>query len=278
MRAQIRGLRRHLDFWLKSRIAQVRSDAIIILGKEKSGTSAIAQLLGEMTDRETVIDIPPIWGRREIAIQQGDVAFDKFVKRHRFFFSKPIIKEPALTFFFPAVKRTFPDARYVLIVRDPRESIRSVCNRLELPGNLSRLDEPRWNRIPANWRLVLDDRVNGCPRENYIAAQSHRWNRAADVYLQNPDDILLVRYEEFQADKLHYLEQLAGKLGLTPVRNIADRLNVQFQPRGRAEADLEEFFGPQNLQQIEEICGSRMARLGYQSGRSAPRAASADSH
>lgn len=263
MLRKFRTLKRKVRFWWISRLARAHDEPVIFLGKEKSGTSAIAKLLGELTGKESIIDIPPIWGKPEIRIRNGEAKFEDFVQRNQYYFSKPIIKEPGLSFFFPVVKRVFPKARFVLIVRSPFDNIRSVCNRLDIPGDLRDLSIADYCQIPKEWHLVFDGVVNDCPSGNYICAQAHRWNIAADAYLKNPDDMLVVRYEDFVSDKLQFLECLARKLGWDPVCDISQRIDVSFQPPGKARTDLFSFFGETNYGTIESVCRSRMLLLGY---------------
>ena len=49
----------------------------------------------------------------------GQIDFQDMVRRHRFYFSTELIKEPNMTFFADRVLTAFPQARYVFIVRDP---------------------------------------------------------------------------------------------------------------------------------------------------------------
>jgi len=89
------------------------------------------------------------------------------------------------------------------------------------------------------------------------------WNTAVDGYLARPDVFILIRYEDFVADKVGAIARLAAELGLPAAQDIDAWTDVQYQPRGDRDISWQEFFGPENLARIERICGDRMARFGY---------------
>ena len=65
--------------------------------------------------------------------------------------------------------------------------------------------------------------------------------------------------------KRQTIEQLARDLDLPVKNDISQKLDHQFQPRGRG-TDPRQFFG-QNYARIATICGAKAAQLGYE-GRS----------
>lgn len=252
---------RRLGARLRGIFARVEPRPVIVFGNQKSGTSAIAHLLANMCGLTKTIDIQPLMGAAGHAIMAGERRFADVVRQHPECFATGLIKEPMLTFFADQVLDAFPEARAVMVVRDPRDNIRSLLNRRGLPGNLDELSDEL--RASLGERVTIDPRVWGGAGENYVGVLAHRWNRAADAYLQHAARLELVRYEEFMADKQGSLERLARRLGLEPVHDVSALLDVDFQPRGARGAVWREFFGARNLARIERICGERMARLGY---------------
>jgi hypothetical protein len=103
----------------------------------------------------------------------------------------------------------------------------------------------------------------GLEGENYIDLLAERWKRAAAIYRENRDAMDLVRFEDFLDDKVRVICRLAETLDLEPVRDISDKVDVQFQPRGNRDVSWLEFFGAHNLRRIERICCHEMAELGY---------------
>ena len=63
-------------------------------------------------------------------MHRHEVPLDALVQRYRLAFSRPVVKEPNLTFLYDELVRRFPQARVGLIIRDPRDNIRSLLERL----------------------------------------------------------------------------------------------------------------------------------------------------
>jgi hypothetical protein len=237
---------------------------VFVLGNQKSGTSAIAALLGLMTGLPTTVDL-----RREVGKQyykhivNGERSFDSLVQRNRLDFSRAIVKEPNLTLFLDELRARFPESRFLFVVREPHQNLRSILDRLAIRGDLPVLERQHMTRVDPGFELVLDGRWIGIDGgDHYIDRLCARWNRCVDVYQGARDQLRLVRYEDFQRSKLDCLESLAAELGL-PVRNdVRASLDRPFQPPGRSDVDLRAFFGA-NYDRITAACGERMACVGY---------------
>jgi hypothetical protein len=237
--------------------------AVFGLGNQKSGTTAIVALLARHTNSSVTLDLPDIAGPVKIRMKTGEISFQSFVRRNASYLSRDIIKEPNLTFFYDDLKRAFPQARYLMIVRDPRQNIRSILNRLQLPGDLDGLDEQWMAKVHPNWRADIDGKWLGLAGANYIEVLAARWNRSADVYLNHREEMLLVRYEDFNAAKAAVIADLARKLDLPARRDISAEVDRQYQPRGDRVVPLDTFFGSRNLARILESCRERMGEFGY---------------
>jgi hypothetical protein len=238
---------------------------VIILGNQKSGTTAIAALLGELTGRQPTLDIPKEVSNPTLhLVHCSAVSFDRIVRQNRREFARRIIKEPNLTFCLDHLVRCFPSARFVFIVRDPRDNVRSILDRLKLPGDLPDITPEQWRTIPLAWQYVIDNRWQHIERGTYIEDLARRWNAAVHVYLRHRQSLRLVRYEDFCADKVGVISRLAEQTGLAARRDIAEIVDRQYQPRGNREARWDEFFGPANLARINEICGPLMQIVKYQ--------------
>lgn len=240
----------------------INQTPIIILGNQKSGTSAIAHLLADIGGLSKAVDIPPFWLPYGAYIMQGKIQFDHVVQKHRRYFVVDIIKEPNFIFFIDDVMRFFPDAKYIFIIRDPRENIRSILNRRNILGDRDTIPD---NMLPDTWKgIIFDPNIWGGAEENYIGVLSHRWNLAVENYLKYEDRITLIRYEDFLASKVGSITQLAQKVGIALVNDISDRVDIQYQPRGNHSISWQEFFGDANLATINRICGEQMAKFGYE--------------
>lgn len=246
-------------------VARPNPAPIFILGHQKSGTSAVAGLLGELTGCSVTIDLLnedrwPTYAK----VACGEMPFERFVRRNRLDLSREIVKEPNLTFFYPHLAERFPDARFAMVVRDPRTNAKSVLDRLGLPGDRDSIPKAQVRALRRGWNLMFDPSWLGLEPGNYVELLAHRWNLCADVYLDRPEAMRLVRYEDFRAAKLETLESLATDLGLERRHDIRARLDRQFQPAGNRAVSVEQFFGADNLARIENACKERMRRLGYE--------------
>ena len=246
-----------------ARVARVNEAPILLLGNQKSGTTAIAALLARHTGRSVTLDVPALWGDAERAIRAGEVRLEDVVRRDRLRFSRDIVKEPALSFIADAARAAFPAATLVTVVRDPRDNLRSVFDRLGLPGD-RQVDAETPAGLSEHWRAWLRPEPLGLPPgSTHVDVAAHRWNLAADTWLEHPDDVLLVRYEDFLQDKAGYVAGLADRLGLPHVQDVAAETDTDFQPRGDRDVRWDRFFGADGLRRVNALCGPRMERLGY---------------
>ena len=89
--------------------------------------------------------------------------------------------------------------------------------------------------------------------------------KLADIFLNHISEFILIRYEDFFADKMGSISSIASSFQLNQVKDITNILDYQFQPRGNRKVSCEEFFGEKNFNRINHLCGSRMKLLGYRS-------------
>lgn len=243
--------------------SKIQPSPILILGNQKSGTSAITHLLAEYGAVSRTVDIPEIWWPTLGDLLNGKTRLDDIAKKHPQPFSTRIVKEPNLTFFYDDLSRMYPDASFVFVVRDPRANIRSILNRLSIPGHLKELELDKSGMNEA-WKNVFISPVGGLDQDrHYINILATRWNHTADVYLEHAKKIILVRYEDFVADKVGCIGGLAQALGIPQKRDISAKVDIQYQPRGDRKISWLEFFGEENLMRITDVCGGRMEKFGY---------------
>jgi glycosyltransferase involved in cell wall biosynthesis/2-polyprenyl-3-methyl-5-hydroxy-6-metoxy-1,4-benzoquinol methylase len=241
---------------------------VLVLGNQKSGTTAIAALLARAADKTYSYDVFNRLGaeRSLERLIAGETRVRDFVASHPHDFATDVIKAPPFGLLYDGLRETFPDGRFVFIVRDPRENIRSILDRLGLPGDLDALgsqDREAWADLPG-WRLIMEGKTPPTAGENYVETLANRWNRFADVSLRNPDRLDCVRYEDFCADKIGTVADLARRLGWEVVRDVSDEVDRQYQRAGQNRGTpWHDFFGGENLARIERICGDRMQAFGY---------------
>ena len=264
----IKGLKRKtkkIIYNINSTFVEVNESPIIVLGNEKSGTTIIAALLAKISGYSVALDIPGTWEPVQSKLKTGKIPLDEVIQNNKVHFSKDIIKEPVLTFEYEKLKERFPQAKFVLILRDPRDNIRSILNRLKLPGDLEELTPLYQEKVGALWNVyktVVYNQWQGVPYNHYIESMAGRWNLCADVYLNNSNDVLLIKYEDFLKDKVKSLENLAKKLNLPQNFSIENEVDKQYQPKGNKRVDTKEFFG-KNLSKISDITSEKMRKVNY---------------
>ncbi len=263
---RLRAYRALREFGYQARAALARPHPapVFILGAQKSGTSAIAALLGKATGLPTTLDL-----QREIRrptfhlIPSGKMSFERFIRLNRLDFSRPIIKEPNLTLFYHELRARFPAARFTFVLRDPRDQIRSLLNRLGIPGDLSALDAELFPEVTPAWALVLDSSWRGIAGAHYVERLAYRWRHMAQTYLAHADDMTLCRYEDFRAEKAPAIARLAAALGLKAAHDITAEVDRPFERVGDQRVTPSAFFGEENLRRIHDVCIAPMTALRY---------------
>jgi hypothetical protein len=267
----IRSIKFRLDWWVRRMdrvgrewLATVNESPVLVLGNQKSGTTAIAVLLAERTGQSVTWDLSIGHDALLTDIHGGTAPIDDLVDEEVLAFSHDVIKDPNLTLLFEPLKERFPQARFAMIVRDPRDNIRSILDRLDLPGDRTQLTGEERASLPEGWRRVINGDDFGVVGDTYIDRLAERWTRMARTYLDNASDFALIRYEDFLDGKVSAIDSLASRLGL-PIENpIQDQVDRQFQPRGqRRDVDWLSIYGERNLERIERRCGKAMQALGY---------------
>lgn len=251
-----------------NRTARIHPEPIIVMGSPKSGTTVIASLLGGATGKKVIID--PFYRIKNSVnlrqkLQEKEITFGNLIQKHKYYFAPEIIKDPYLIFLYEECLECFQEAKFIFISREPRDNIRSILNRLKLPGNLQILDDRDLDTLPdeSAWKLVLRGELPVVAGDNYIEKLAHRWNLATDIYMAHKDKIVLIRYEDFLKNKSEAITNLARQMGVEQIYDISEKVNVQYQPRGDRNVDFTEFFGTDNLRRIETICGDRMKYFDY---------------
>ncbi len=249
------------------------STPVFVLGNQKSGTTAIAALLAECIGETFISDV---LYRNKVQLQDlldGNPSLAMLASSHPESFQASVVKDNDFTFLYPSLARTFPKANFVFIVRDPRQNIRSVLNRLKLPGDLDSLSAEQYTELRTKlpgWHTILTGSSFGSSTGHYIDVLADRWVRANQVYLSASERMTMVRYEDFDAAKRPVVERLATQLGFSVLHNVAESQDRQFQPLGDRSISPEAFFGQDNLERLERCCSTLMPSFGYEPSRSAP--------
>ena len=237
---------------------------MFILGNPKSGTTIIGKLISKASNKSHTSDIRSVINNAAQKIDLGKLSIGEFIKLHKYEFSKEIIKEPCLSFYINDLIEIYPNSKFICIVRNPFQNIRSILNRLKIKGNYNKVKLDSFkeiNKKPA-WKYNLEFKKNNT-NYLYIEAMAYRWNLLVDLYFKNQDKIILVKYEDFISDKKKYIYKLLNKLEINKVQEIDNFLNIQYQPKGNSNVDINKFFGEKNKETILRICKKNMKKLNY---------------
>ncbi len=252
---------------LLNSVARIHPKPVLILGNQKSGTTAIAILLAYATNLPVTIDLGKMREHQKPGRRAADVSITDFIQQNKLEFSRAIIKEPSLTFFAEQLIQYYPQSKFIFIIRDPRENIRSILDIMNVSGNLPFLTQADRQQATSSWLPFLNGTWLEIEGDHYIDMLAARWNLAADIYTRYANHMVLVRYEDFMQDKVGTITHLAQHIEHPLVRDITDKTDMRYNNQYRGQnrgKPWEEFFGVDNLARIQKLCSSRMHQFGYE--------------
>ena len=259
-------LRRYVRDWL----ARPHPAPLFVLGNQKSGTTAVAALVAAASGRRLSSDLLFHRDFPDYAeVVAGRVPVAEIIRRARHDFSAGVIKDPEFTFRAAALAEAFPAARFLLVVRHPAQNIRSILDRLGLPGDREDLgaDALAAAGVPRTWQTLFDPAPLGLEPGTYIELLARRWVRSVSPFPAAGRDgeprLEILRYEGFRKDKAGTIAQAARNTGLPADRAIDHLVDIAYQPSYASEHSLERFFGARNLERIWRICSPAAASFGY---------------
>jgi hypothetical protein len=234
---------------------------ILVLGNQKTGSSAVAHLLAAHGDLSLAADVHPAQGRERHVASLDAPAMAGFIQRARYYFRRDVVKENALTPGAGALLAALPNARAVFVARHPAHNVRSILDRLDLPGHPCPLGEIQ---VESGWQEVVDGSALGLNASDHITALARRWQALTDTYLLHRERLHLVRYEDFQTDKSGVIAELAERCDAPRRADIGPLLDRPFQPRGKHRTTpLEDFFSEEALRIIDRCCAGGRRALDY---------------
>lgn len=224
---------------------------IIILGHQKSGTTAIATLIAKRSSLSYTADIVRSH-RNHIDwdyLHNKEIDFSSFSKKYKYEFSKSLLKEPELSFFYKDLKEQCSDRKFIFVLRHPVDNIKSILSRLKL-NSMSELKDSRIYRSELDkfpmWKSILGD------IDNPIPALCKRWNDLVTIYEDNKENIYLIKYENFHENKKKSIDELCCYAEVKPINDINDLLNVQYQKKGSRISNTD-FFRDEDILLMESL-------------------------
>jgi hypothetical protein len=228
---------------------------LLVVGCQKSGTTAISSLLSLGSGWSLLNDPPESWSLYP-PIYQGRAGLGLplwwKLRRH------DIVKQPGFSTILSYLRGRVGEFSTLYCVRDPRDAAAAV---------LERLDHANAERVAA----YLDVEWLGGQASTPAEGVAWRWRRyleIADEYEKAGNRITYLSYEAFCERKTEALDECARELEMPldpdKVRPEIDRpFNKRWNNRiagpGRWKTDLK----AEDAAAIVRICGEQMARWGY---------------
>ncbi len=273
--AKVTGLKN----WFSRCIYRPHAEPVFVLGNQKSGTTVIAALLAKAIGKPATLDFFHHSGPEDVVrYARGQLSLERIVRKNVVEFSRPIIKEPDLTFFVEDINRKFPLSPVVFIVRDPINNIRSILNRLTISGQETHLTVDQFGRLPLPWRILIS--LTSIPKKHQITdlqvrsepnkvfhldALIYRWAACANLVsnLSSRVDTHTVRYEDFVNDKTGCIARLVDRLGMHQINDVSEMVEKQYQPNTILESATG-FFSEFNDNLIRQRLDPFAVNLGYE--------------
>lgn len=230
------------------------SPQVIVLGHQKSGTSAIAALLAAMSDKTLTNDIHRSHKnykdyRNFHFLNELDSVF---FSRYAFEMSREVVKEPEISFFYNSLKERFDKSKFVYVSRKPEYIIKSILSRLGAKVSSNQVYEHDfYDQLMSSpmWQDVLGF-SSGC---NIIEHLARRIETLDFQYYQNRDNFHLIKYEDFNKNKELAIEELSMELGFIKVNSIDNIKDKQYQPKSEYKS-TDDYFSKDELDVIRTVC------------------------
>jgi uncharacterized protein (TIGR03032 family) len=126
-------------------------------------------------------------------------------------------KTPKNSLRIPLLRKVFPDAQFVYLYRDPRETVSSMLDAWRSGEFVTYPDLPGWTGLPWSLLLVPGWRdLVGAPLAEVVTTQ---WSTATDMLLDDledlpPDRWCVISYDQLLADPQGEMERLAAFAGV----------------------------------------------------------------
>lgn len=239
----------------------------VFMGHQKSGTTAIANLLAKRTQMSYSND-PVYFSCKESnkavkLLEDESEEFVSIMRAHRGLFFREVVKDPDFSFAPCLISKMYPAAKIIFISRNPYDIVRSIYNRLDISGQIEAKKIPMsaMKNPTCQWDYIINGEI-GCSKQvtERLAA---RIEETTVQYLKHNDKMILVKYEEFMSNKGKFIDELADNLGFEKKSDITDYLNNQFQPKGQSGITSDEFFSRENARLISKACPITLSEFTY---------------
>lgn len=239
--------------------SRVNPKLILITAHPRSGTTAVASLLAECCGLRAFTQTGR-WTQADREIVTGSKTIEEVIARNRYAFSCDIMSAADAGGFLPAMAAALPGMRIVFLVRDPRDMICSVIERINNYDISSvEIGDPGYRYLQTDWL--------GISETDPIKKLALRWNKWLET-AQSVAGAAYRRYEDFLKNKPAFIAQLAQELGLAPRYDIHADMDRQMSKHGknlpvRGAGRWKQMLPAEHARAIEGICREGMVQFGY---------------
>ncbi len=226
----------------------------LIVGCERSGTSAVSSLLHLATGKSILDDPEEYWTKYpDIYANNEKFSVNQWLKLK----VNNIVKIPGFATILTNLSRMhLGNFKTYYIVRDPRDNVAALLERVN-QGNAELFLNTEWLNIKM---------------DNAVEKLAMRWRRYLELamaYQKNDGDIVFVRYEDFFDNKINTIKKISKQLNFSfDEKKIFDKIENQFRKSwdnrirgpGRWKTDL----SASEVNKIDKICGKLMRIWDYE--------------
>lgn len=237
-------------FSIEKALPQIKSvsQPIYIVGTGRSGTTLLGLLLSIHKDVAYLNEPKAMWhsiypeedligsysmGNAYYKLSEDDVNPEVMQNAHKLYgvysaatLSRRIVeKYPELIFRVPFIKKIFPDAKFIFLVRNGWDTCHSITQWSERLGKTTLAETHDWWGVNnRKWKLIVDQIIPENPdlfahideirdMTNHTDMAAVEWivtmREGVKLVDEMPNDILQVRYEELTSRSHSSLEQIA---------------------------------------------------------------------
>lgn len=187
------------------------------------------------------------------------------------FTSRVLDKYPEAVYRVPFLRKIFPDAKFIFLVRNPWDTCHSIANWSVRKGVETEVKEDWWGVNDLKWHILLDelvkeDAVLGLHYEAIKVFTDDRYRALIEWYLcmkeglsikeRYPTDVLLLRYEELASNPTGSLQDIMQLCRLNQDSVMLTYAEKVLHPAPNKSAfDLPDFM----KEPVKQLC----RKLGY---------------
>lgn len=227
----------------------------LIFGVQKSGTSVIANTLAYCSKQSLTMDHKSLWPILETPKSERFKFIVRQFRRHPITLGSTFLKEPCMTL-CPEMFVQFGAEKYLLVIRNPLQTARSILDRLGVPIDAETID---LDSIPPAWRGLFTHSSNS---ETPFIRLIEYWRMCMENDFWSRPNAIIIQYEDFIRNPEDEVASILNRLNMTKKRPASHIINAQVQPLGaNRERDVADMLPNDILQKALRISSDIYSKL-----------------